>query len=93
MRGDRPVAGVHPYFGGDGIVLIESVDYGRDGRVARVYIERSRNVECAPDRTTHRVNSDLVPDKTLRKEGLRKSWIITPSEYVGSTHTSTCTGL
>ena len=74
MRGDRPVAGVYPYFGGDGIVLVESVDYGRDGGVARVYIERSRNVECARDRTP-RVNSDLVPDKTLKKEGLRTCWI------------------
>jgi len=62
---ERAVAGVYPHFGGDGIVLVESVDYGRDGRVARMYIERSRNVECARDRTP-RMNSDLIPDKTLR---------------------------
>lgn len=88
-EGTVPVAGVYPNFGGDGIVLIESVDLGRDGGVARMYVERSRNVECARDRTTPRVNADLVPDKTLRKEGLD----IATSEYVGSTHTSACTGL
>ena len=88
-EGTVPVAGVYPNFGGDGIVLIESVDLGRDGGVARMYVERSRNVECARDRTTPRVNADLVPDKTLRKEGLD----IAVSEYVGSTHTSACTGL
>ena len=87
--GNRPVAGVYPNFGGNGIVLIESIDLGRDGGVACMYVERSRNVECARDRTTPRVNADLVPDKTLRKEGLD----ITASDYVGSTHTSACTGL
>jgi hypothetical protein len=55
-------------------------------------VERSRNVECAPDRTTHGVNSDLVPDKILRGEGLRKSFNITILEYVNPTHTSAWTG-
>ena len=40
------------YFGGDRIVMVESVDHDRDRGVARLDVERRCGVERALDRAT-----------------------------------------
>jgi len=49
---DRAVVGSNMHFGGDCIVLIESVDHDRDGGVARLDVERRCGVERALDRAS-----------------------------------------
>jgi hypothetical protein len=51
--------------------MIESVDNGLDRRVARLYVERGCSVECALDRTTPRVNVDLISNEGL----VEKDWV------------------
>ena len=50
--------------------MIESVDHGSDGGVPRLDVERRCGVERALDRTTPRVDADLIPNEILVEKDL-----------------------
>ena len=50
--------------------MIESVDHGPDGGVPRLDVKRRCGVERALDRTTPRVDADLIPNEILVEKDL-----------------------